>query len=514
VVDAYDTIIVGGGSAGGILARLLSDSPGARVLVIEAGPDLPSSEQLPPELRDARFPQLLAYDWGERAWQTEMPGRATEHYPRGKVVGGSSTTNGAVAQRGRPEDYDRWLEAGNPGWGWDDVLPTFVRMEHDLDFVSDVHGAAGRVPVTRWPTDIWPRLLTAARDEMVSRGIPWMPDQNAPDATGIGPIPRNQLGTLRGGSLVAYLSDVRGRPNLTVLAETEVRRLLVDGHRVLGVAVDGPRGREEILGHRVIMSAGVFRSPHLMMLSGIGPRRELELAGITCVQDLPGVGRNLRDHPRVPLVAVPRDDHGQRGMLAEVRRTSSLGVRNDLAVSISTMSAETLASMDFGIQTRSAVAMLFSATVALPRSAGWIDLDLEDPQAPPVIHLNMLSDRDDIVRLREITRLTADVLTAPDVSAHVEQHAVPSDAVLRDDALLDEWLYASVKTAYHGSGTCRMGPVHDPLAVVDHRLKVHGMDNLYVVDASVMPEAPCHYTGLTTYMIAEHAAVWLRGGDG
>lgn len=299
------TIIVGSGSAGGLLAARLSEDPQRRVVVLEAGPDYPDAAALPAALRDRFNPDLASHDWGFTAYYVEPEdARPAVPYPRGRLVGGTSAINGSVAVRGLPEDYDDWAALGNDCWSYEHVLPYLVRLERDLDFAGPSHGRDGPIPIRRMPLDTMSEPYRAFVAACKARGFAECVDHNDPASTGVGPMPRNELGDLRASTLVAALNPARGRSNLDLRAGTHVTRVLLDGKRAVGVEAVTAAGTERIEGDEVVLCAGSIMSPHILFHTGIGPRAVLAAAGLPCVIEVPGVGRSLRDHALAPFVAL------------------------------------------------------------------------------------------------------------------------------------------------------------------------------------------------------------------
>ncbi|GAA0271314.1 hypothetical protein GCM10010302_06110 [Streptomyces polychromogenes] len=294
VAADYDVVIVGGGAAGCVLAARLSEDPSTRVLLLEAGPDY---AELPAALRDGSGPHTASHDWGLSS-EPGPAGRALA-LPRGKVIGGSSTTNAAFALRGSPYDFDGWAAHGNPGWGWGDVLPWFVAVETDLDFGHEsYHGGHGPVPVRRYTGGDRSDIASAGQAAIMSAGVPEIADHNAPGAVGVGPLPVNEVGGERLGAASTYLAAARARHDLTVRGGAHVASVLLDRGRATGVRLaDG----ENVHSDRVIVSAGTYFSPAILLRSGLRPAHELRALGIGPVLDLPGVGRNLADHPAVSI---------------------------------------------------------------------------------------------------------------------------------------------------------------------------------------------------------------------
>jgi choline dehydrogenase len=499
------TVIVGGGTAGAVVASRLCESAHERVTLVEAGPDFPDPHSLPPSLRDPYSPALESFDWGRSATTTEPDGRVVP-YPLGRVMGGSSTINGTNAQRGLPRDYDDWERLGNAGWSWADVLPYFVRLESDADFQGDFHGRHGPVTITRPGIDEAPRALGSILGAAVEKGFAYGPDQNAPEPGAIGPVPRNIAGGARAGSLLAYLASVRGRPNLEIRCETRAHRVLLEGNRAAGVELEDRRGVSQLGADRVVVAAGTIHTPLLLWASGIGPGRRLRELGITVNQDIPGVGRHLVDHPNIHLMAPLRDRPTAGGYAHRLvlRATSSVGPAQDVLVIAGIAS-------DAGSGGSGRWHLKLSPLVAKPDSSGWLDFAGDRMgRLTPVIHLGLLNAEADLRRMREATRLACDLLAAPQVGAHVALGDGPSAPVLASDPALDRWLLEHVRTAFHPVGTCQMGPPGNDEAVVDSRLAVHGTRDLFVADASVMPAIPTGMVHLTCLMIGERCSDWLR----
>ena len=299
----YDDIIVGGGSAGAVLAARLSEEPARRVLLLDAGPDYATLELTPDDLQDCWRMSLREHDWGLTA--EAVPGRAIP-YPRGRVIGGSSAVNATIALRGVPGDYDEWASLGNDAWGWAKVLPHFRRLEDDPEDADDLHGRGGPIAIRRWRRDELIPTQRAFLEVCRRLGFPEVADHNHPEASGVGPFPQNRRDRLRLSTAIAYLLPARQRPNLSIRPQCHVSRVLLEGQRAIGIEVQSGAQRERVLGRRITLAAGAIGSPAILMRSGIGPKATMLDHGIEPVVDLPGVGAGLMDHPVTRLLLVPR----------------------------------------------------------------------------------------------------------------------------------------------------------------------------------------------------------------
>ncbi|HXY05301.1 MAG TPA: GMC oxidoreductase [Burkholderiaceae bacterium] len=488
----FPIVVVGAGSAGCVLAARLAQR-GASVLLLEAGPDYLSKRDLPADIADARIP-TVSHDWGYRS----VPGRVGRELPlpRGRLVGGCSATNACFALRGSPADYDRWAALGNEGWSFQQCLPYFCASEADADFGSDTwHGAAGPLPIRRYG----PGERNAFQEALLSAATaqhPYVADHNAPGAVGVGPVPVNAVSGLRVSTALAYLSLVRGRPNFQIRSDALVDRIVVRSGRAIGVRLAA--SGETIEADLIVLAAGSYASPALLLRSGIGPATELAALGLRCEVDLPGVGKNLADHPWVPSPLVVSIAPGGPGFQAVVTWHST-GTDPSCAPDLQIFAQGPLNNDGRALAS-------LCAAVLKPRSRGCVVLRSLDPAAPPVIDLGLLTDDEDLRRICEAVRHARRLLSASQFRAIAEQDDASNDRQKDDEVV--SYVLANVRTYHHPTGTCAMGP--DPThAVVDSTGHVHGMEQLVVADASVMPEIPSANINLATVMIAERIAATL-----
>jgi choline dehydrogenase len=511
----YDDIIVGSGSAGAVLAARLSEEPTRRVLLLEAGPDYATLDSTPEDLRNFWRMSLRSHDWALTA--AAVPGRMIP-YPRGRVIGGSSAVNAAIALRGSPADYDEWAALGNPDWSWQHVLPHFRRLEDDAEGDDRIHGRSGPIEIRRWRLDELIPTQRAFFDVCRGLGFDEVTDHNHPEATGVGPFPQNRRDRLRLSTAIAYLLPVRERANLDVRPCSLVSRVLLEDDRVVAVEVESNGEGERIHGRRVTLAAGAIGSPAILLRSGIGPRDDLIDLGIEPLVDLPGVGSNLIDHPVSRLLLVPKPGSCDLEMpLAQVvLRYTARGsdVFNDMQQVI-------FSHVDVaGIGGDQAVALVgaplaIGLPVALerPLSRGCLKLSSGDPSVQPVIELNFAAETEDVRRLVEGVRLAWRIAHEREIARHVERVALLDDETMSSDESLAAYVRGTVTTQFHPCGTARMGPPDDAMAVVDQHCRLRGVANLRVVDASIMPTIPRANINLTCIMIGERVVEWLRGED-
>jgi choline dehydrogenase len=520
----FDYIVVGAGSAGCVLASRLSESGRHSVLLLEAGPkDNHIWIHIP--LGYGKLFKEKTVNW---MYQTEpepgLDGRSV-FQPRGKVLGGSSSINGLLYVRGQHEDYDRWRQRGNVGWGYEDVLPYFKKAENQQRGANEYHGAGGPLSVSDWRHD--DPLSEAFVKAAVETGIPYNPDFNGATQEGAGFFQTTTRRGRRASSAVSYLRPAKGRGNLCIETEALAQRLIFEGRRASAVefrqrgTLRSARARKEIL-----VSSGAYNSPQLLQLSGVGPAELLKQHGIEVVMDAPGVGNDLQDHLQVRIVTRCSQRITLNDIINHPLRRVAAGARyaafrkGPLTIAAGTSGAffktdPRLATPDIQIHfipfsTDKMGEQLhafsgFSASVCQlrPESRGSLRIRSADPAAPPEIRINYLATETDRRANIDGLRILRKILAAPALKPYVVDEVYPGTKLVNDDDLL-AFCRQTGSTVYHPTSTCRMG--HDALAVVDERLRVRGIEGLRVVDASIMPDLVSGNTNAPVIMIAEKAS--------
>jgi 5-(hydroxymethyl)furfural/furfural oxidase len=553
-VTGFDTIIIGAGSAGCVLATRLSAHSARSVLLLEAGQDTPPGRE-PTDILDTFASSYYnkSYKWpGLKAhWRTSENSPETV-FDQGRIMGGGSAIMGQIALRGMPADYDEWAELGAAGWSWRDVLPYFRKLETDLDFRGELHGDSGPIPIRRTPRAQWPPLSRAVDQYFGERQFSSIADMNGDFRDGVGSLPMSNTPTRRASTAICYLdAAVRARPNLTIIANAPVTRFLFDGRRVRGVAaiVDGTS--RDFHGTEIVLCGGAIHSPAFLLRAGIGPAAELQALGIEVVVDLPGVGRNLQNHPLLFLAA-----HLRRG----ARQPKSIRPHPMTCMRYTSGVPGTPASdMYIAAHSKTSWSALgaqianFNATIFKPASRGRVTLVSPDPARQARIEFNFVGEEVDLLRLidgfrrivalahsepvrqlcttvfpvrftdkiRQLNALTrANAIKAGFIAAALDAFPLMTDFVfgrltgrridlrtlVEDKAALADYVRENVAGTFHVSGTARMGPADDPNAVVDKLGRVRGVAGLRVVDASIMPTVPRGNTNIPTIMLAEKIA--------
>lgn len=564
---SYDYMILGGGSAGCALASRLSESQDKNVLLVEAGKDFkPGSE--PKDILSS-YPMGAAfnpaYHWDNlRVSHASLGGNSPDRTPRrfleqARVLGGGSSINAQMANRGSPDDYAEWSAMGAQGWDWDGVLPYFRKLETDLDFNGELHGKEGPILIRRVAEEEWTKFSFAVAQAFGNHGFKKIEDQNGAFEDGWFPVSiSNHPEDRRHSAAMGYLNDaVRARSNLTIFSETRIDKINFEGQRAVSANLSKEGEIQNISAREIILSAGALHTPALLMRSGVGRATHLREHGINVVHNLPGVGMNLNEHPTIAVSAYLREE---ARMYAVGKRHVHIGLRfssgvdgcgpNDMYTSVTAKSAW------HPVGTRLGSMLMWCNK---PYSRGSLELNSANATDEPKVNFDMLSDRRDLVRMMDglrrmaglfddqalskvasdpfpscyservrkigavnkknkiLTTILATMMDGPQIIRRAAIHnfitlGAKMKKLLSDDQAFEDWIRDGVSGCWHPSGTCRMGKASDPSAVTDPGGRVHGVDGLRVCDASIFPCVPRANTNIPTIMCAEKIADDIKSG--